>query len=158
METPSSRREYVKMEQHGTIEGRRSALENASRVPESTSSKREAQGNEHNAHATPKQRQETDTFFDRSTFPRHVEPTARARLAKSTHSIKSHNTKPARYETTPNESYHVLTPLGLSICSGKAKIRPQTVRLWWSDEACVPQEGEDNQESRVEIGVHTMQD
>lgn len=47
---------------------------------------------------------------------------------------------------------------GLAVRPGKASIRPQTIRLWWSDQACVPQKGKDNQESRVEIGVHTMQD
>jgi hypothetical protein len=47
---------------------------------------------------------------------------------------------------------------GLIIRSREAKIRPQAVRLWWSDETCVQKEGEDNQEGRVEIGVHSMQD
>ena len=46
---------------------------------------------------------------------------------------------------------------GIVIRPGKAPIRSQAVRLRWSDEARVPQEGEDNQEGRVETGVHSMQ-
>src|ERR1700728_481371 len=34
---------------------------------------------------------------------------------------------------------------GLIIRAREAKIRPQAVRLWWSDETCVQKEGKDNQ-------------
>jgi hypothetical protein len=48
--------------------------------------------------------------------------------------------------------------LGLIIRPRKAKIRSQAVRIWWSDETRVQKEGKDNQEGRVEVGVHSMQD
>jgi len=47
---------------------------------------------------------------------------------------------------------------GLSICPGKATIRPKAVRLWWSDKACVSQEGKDDEEGGVEIGMCQLQD
>merc|ERR1711939_1226829 len=47
---------------------------------------------------------------------------------------------------------------GLPIRARKASIRPQAIRLWWSNEARFPQEGKDNQEGRVEIGMHSLQD
>jgi hypothetical protein len=46
---------------------------------------------------------------------------------------------------------------GLIIRTRKATIRSQAVRIWWSDETGVQKEGKDNQEGRVEIGVHSMQ-
>lgn len=52
----------------------------------------------------------------------------------------------------------MLSPIsGLPIRSGKAPIRPQAVRLWWSDEARLPQEGQDNQEGRAEVRMHELQ-
>jgi len=47
---------------------------------------------------------------------------------------------------------------GLALRTGKAQIRPQAVRLRWSDEACVPQEGKDYEEGCPAVRVHTMQD
>ena len=109
-----------------------------------------------------------DSFpYNRSTFPRPVARTARVKPARSTLNTKSHNTKPAKYdshtETSPRlqcPRYHILTRfwLGLAFRPRKAPIRPQAVRLWWSNKTRVPQEGEDNQEGRVKIGVHNMQD
>ena len=48
--------------------------------------------------------------------------------------------------------------IGFSIRPGKATIRPKAVRLWWSDKACVPQKGKDNEEGRAEIGMCQLQD
>lgn len=46
---------------------------------------------------------------------------------------------------------------GFSLRAGKASLRPQTIRLWWSDQARLPQEGKDNEEGCVKIGVHSVQ-
>lgn len=48
--------------------------------------------------------------------------------------------------------------LGLVIRTRKAKIRPQAIRIWRSDQTRVQEEGKDNQEGSVETGVHIMQD
>ena len=51
-----------------------------------------------------------------------------------------------------------LTRTGVAVRARKASLRSQTIRLWWSNEARVPQEGEDYEEGRVKIGVHNLQD
>lgn len=61
-----------------------------------------------------------------------------------------------RYRRRSGE--HWLIDPGIALRTRKASLWSQTVRLWWSDQACVPQEGEDNKEGRVEIGVHKLQD
>lgn len=60
--------------------------------------------------------------------------------------------------TSKHDRSNLTHSLGLSLRTRKAPIRSQTVRLRWSDEARVPQEGEDNEKGRVEVGVHSMQD
>jgi len=101
----------------------------------------------------------TNTRVLRSTFQRPAALTARARPARSTLNTKSPNTKPARFAFLhPPAPDTLLTFSGFPIRARKAKIRPQAIRLRWSDKACFPQEGKDNQEGRVETGVHVLQD
>ena len=47
---------------------------------------------------------------------------------------------------------------GLPIRTRKAPIRPQAVRLRWSDETRVPQEGKDDEEGCVAVRMHVVQD
>lgn len=47
---------------------------------------------------------------------------------------------------------------GLALRTGKAPIRSQAVRLWWSNKARLPQESKDNEEGRAAVRMHTMQD
>ena len=61
-------------------------------------------------------------------------------------------------EAHPAQGHSVQGRQGLAVCSGKAPIRPQAVRLRWSDQACLPQEGQDYQEGCVEVGVRKVQD
>jgi len=103
-----------------------------------------------------------NTSMNRSTFQRPERPTARARLARSTPSTKSPNTKPARYAShdlrSPENQVRCLTRCaGLFIRPGKATIRPKAVRIRWSNKACFPQESEDNQEGRAQIGMCQLQ-
>merc|ERR1711939_1148476 len=51
----------------------------------------------------------------------------------------------------PTQGHAIQGRKGLPIRARKASIRPQAIRLWWSNEARFPQEGKDNQEGRVEI-------
>lgn len=98
----------------------------------------------------------------RSTYQRLDAPTARAKTARSILNTKSHNTKLAKWVAIENhliENYQLThNLLGLIIRARKAKIRSQAVRLRWSDQTRVQEKGKDNQEGRVEIGVHIMQD
>merc|ERR1712230_96168 len=86
------------------------------------------------------------TFSDNqprwSTFPRLAAPTAGQDLQKA----------------HPTQGHPIQGRKGLPIRARKASIRPQAIRLWWSNEARFPQEGKDNQEGRVEIGMHSLQD
>merc|ERR1712144_184231 len=52
----------------------------------------------------------------------------------------------------PTQGHAIQGRKGLPIRARKASIRPQAIRLWWSNEARFPQEG------RVEIGMHILQD
>jgi len=81
-------------------------------------------------------------------------PTPGQRSQDSPHLLQGQDLQ----EAHPAQSHPVQGRQSLVIRPRKASIRPQAVRLRWSDEACVPQEGKDNQEGRVEIGVHIMQD
>jgi hypothetical protein len=97
----------------------------------------------------------------RSTFPRHAAHTARAETARSTPSTRSPNTRLARYATIKMCKARITfsqAMTGLSFRTRKETLRPQAIRLRRSDKACFPQEGQDDQESRAETGVHTMQD
>jgi len=51
-----------------------------------------------------------------------------------------------------------LSVTGLVIRPRKTTIRPEAVRLRWSDKASVQEEGKDNQEGRFEIRMHCLQD
>jgi len=99
-------------------------------------------------------------MVNRSTFQRLGRPTARARLARSTPSTKLLSTKPARYATWFLSwlNQNLTWCAGLSVRPGKATIRPKAVRLRWSNKACVPQEGQDDEESCAEIRMCFMQD
>jgi len=46
---------------------------------------------------------------------------------------------------------------GLARRTGQATIRPKTVRIRWSDQARLPQEGEDDEEGRLAARVHVVQ-
>merc|ERR1712079_89635 len=46
---------------------------------------------------------------------------------------------------------------GISLLPGSTTIYPKAERLWWSDQADLPQEGQDHQEDRVEDGNHLRQ-
>jgi hypothetical protein len=50
------------------------------------------------------------------------------------------------------------TKPGLALRARKETLRPQAVRIRWSDQARLPQEGQDNEEGRVEIGMRQLQD
>jgi hypothetical protein len=81
----------------------------------------------------------------RSTFLRPERPTARAKTAKSIHSTKVtsplHNYQPAQNlhsnANISNHSYTIQSRQSLSLRTRKAKVRPQAVRIWWSDQAGV---------------------
>ena len=47
---------------------------------------------------------------------------------------------------------------GLALRPGEATIRPQAVRLRWSNKARLPQEGQDDQEDCAAVGVRCLQD
>merc|ERR1712227_773934 len=46
---------------------------------------------------------------------------------------------------------------GLAFRSGKASLRQEAVRIRWSDQARLPQEGQDDQEGRPPARVHRLQ-
>lgn len=58
----------------------------------------------------------------------------------------------------PAQGHPVQGWQGLALRTGKATLRPQAVGLWWSDQARLPQEGQDYQEGRLAIGVRQVQD
>lgn len=64
-------------------------------------------------------------FFSRSTFPRLVAPTARARPARSTLNTKSHNTRPEKYvSSTPRdgpETYQLTSIQASLFAQGKRR-------------------------------------
>jgi hypothetical protein len=77
------------------------------------------------------------------------------------HPAQSHTIQGRKGQNNPKSNHdrtNLTYALGLSIRTRKAPLRSQTVRLWWSDEARFPQESEDNEKGRVEVGVHSMQD
>merc|ERR1711879_952454 len=45
---------------------------------------------------------------------------------------------------------------GLAAGSGKEAIRPQAAWIRWSDQTCVPKEGQDHQKDRAEAPVHEV--
>merc|ERR1712110_228422 len=47
---------------------------------------------------------------------------------------------------------------GVAVLPGSSTLQPKAVRLWWSDQADLPQEGNDHQEDRPEDGNHLRQD
>ena len=40
----------------------------------------------------------------------------------------------------------------------KAPLRSQTIWLWWSDQASIQEEGQNDKEDRTENGVHNVQE
>merc|ERR1712098_607250 len=77
-----------------------------------------------------------------STFPKPDAPTARARIAESTPSTRSRNTRQERHLFSRKESVVMIASSPVTV-----------VR-----QSCVPQEGKDDQEGCVETGVHSLQD
>ncbi len=60
-------------------------------------------------------------------------------------------------QTHTPQGHPVQEGQGLYLRARKASLRSQTIRLWWSDQARLPQEGEDDKEGRIKIGVHSVQ-
>merc|ERR1712059_191622 len=86
------------------------------------------------------------TFSDNqprwSTFPGLAAPTARARPAKSTPNTRSRNTRPERPPYSRKESVDTTASNPVMV----VKRSPFSTRR------------QDNQEGRVEIGMHSLQD
>ena len=60
-------------------------------------------------------------------------------------------------EFQPPQGDAVQEGQGLVGSSGKASLRPQAIRLWWSDQARLPQEGKDHEEGCPPSRMYRLQ-